>query len=230
MSKSRGNVANPDDIIRDYGTDTLRLYLMFLGPLEAMKPWNPKGIEGVHRFLRSIWREIVGEDGNLSPKIVAGPEADAETERLLHATIKKVTEDIEGLRYNTAISQMMIFRNQLQKASTISRDTVRALLQLLQPLAPHIASELWDRLGERVPIHIAQWPVADESKLVASTVKLVIQVNGKLRSDAMVAPNAAEADVLALAKADPKVAAHLEGKTLRKVIYVPGRILNLVVG
>ena len=230
MSKSRGNVANPDDIIRDYGTDTLRLYLMFLGPLEAMKPWNPKGIEGVHRFLRNIWREFIGEDGGLTAKIVDALEADAETERLLHATIKKVTEDIEGLRYNTAISQMMIFRNQLQKAATISRATVRALVQLLQPFAPHLASELWDRLGEKVPIHIAQWPVADESKLVSSTVKLVIQVNGKMRSDAMVAPAAAEADVLALARADPKVAAHLDGKTLRKVIYVPGRILNLVVG
>jgi leucyl-tRNA synthetase len=184
----------------------------------------------VHRFLRSIWREIVGEDGGLTAKIVTGPESDAETERLLHATIKKVTEDIEGLRYNTAISQMMIFRNQLQKAPTISRDTIRTLLQLLQPLAPHIASELWDRLGERVPIHIAQWPVADESKLVSATVKLVIQVNGKLRSDAMVAPDAAEAEVLALAKADPKITPYLEGKTLRKVIYVPGRILNLVVG
>ena len=230
MSKSRGNVANPDDIIRQYGTDTLRLYLMFLGPLEAMKPWNPKGIEGVHRFLRSIWREIVGEDGNPSAKVVDGAETDAETERMLHATIKKVTEDIEGLRYNTAISQMMIFRNQLQKAATVSRATVRTLVQLLQPFAPHIASELWDRLGERVPIHIAAWPVADESKLIASTVKLVIQVNGKLRSDAMVAPDAREADVIALAKADAKVAAHLEGRTLRKVIYVPGRILNLVVG
>ena len=230
MSKSRGNVANPDDIIREYGTDTLRLYLMFLGPLEAMKPWNPKGIEGVHRFLRSIWREIVGADGALSAKIVDGPERDPETERLLHATIKKVTEDIEGLRYNTAISQMMIFRNQLQKAETISRGTVRALLQLLQPFAPHIASELWDRLGERAPIHRAQWPTADESKLVASTVKLVIQVNGKLRSDAMVAPDASETDVVSLAKADPKVATHLEGKSVRKVIYVPGRILNLVVG
>jgi len=230
MSKSRGNVANPDDIIRDYGTDTLRLYLMFLGPLEAMKPWSPKNIEGVHRFLRGVWREVVGEDGNLHAKIVDGPEADAETERLLHATIKKVTEDIEGLRYNTAIPAMMVLRNHLQKTARVSRATIRAFLQLLQPFAPHLASELWDRLGEREPIHTAPWPVADESRLVASTVKLVIQVNGKMRSDAMVAPDAAEADVLAVAKADPKVAAHLDGKALRKVIYVPGRILNLVVG
>ena len=230
MSKSRGNVANPDDIIRDYGTDTLRLYLMFLGPLEAMKPWSPKNIEGVHRFLRGVWREVVGEDGNLNVKIVDSPEADGETERLLHATIKKVTEDIEGLRYNTAIPAMMVLRNHLQKADRVSRATIRAFLQILQPFAPHLASELWDRLGETTPIHTAAWPVADESKLVASTVKLVIQVNGKMRSDAMVAPDAAEADVLTLARADAKVAAHLDGKTLRKVIYVPGRILNLVVG
>lgn len=230
MSKSRGNVANPDDIIHQYGTDTLRLYLMFLGPLEAMKPWNPKGIEGVHRFLRSIWREVVAEDGGVSARIVDGPEPDANTERLLHATIKKVTDDIEGLRYNTAISQLMILRNQVQKAEKVSRATIRTLLQLLQPLAPHLASELWARLGEREPIHTAPWPVADPAKLVSDTVKLVIQVNGKVRADAMVAPNAPEAEVVALAQSLERVAAHTAGKTLRKIIYVPGRILNLVVG
>jgi len=230
MSKSRGNVANPDEIIRAYGTDTLRLYLMFLGPLEAMKPWNPKGIEGVHRFLRGVWREVVGEDGARHSKIIEGPEPDAETDRLLQATIRKVTDDIEGLRYNTAISQMMILRNHLQKTPQVARSTIRAFLQLLQPFAPHIASELWDRLGERTPIPIAAWPVADESKLVAATVKLIIQVNGKLRADMQLAPDAPEAEALAHARSDARVAPHLEGRTLRKVIYVPGRILNLVVG
>jgi leucyl-tRNA synthetase len=229
MSKSRGNVANPDDIVRDYGADTLRLYLMFLGPLEAMKPWSPRNIEGVHRFLRGVWREIVGEDGRLAPKIVDGPEPDAATDRLLHATIRKVTDDIEGLRYNTAVSQLMILRNQIQKAATVSRATLRALLQLLQPLAPHVASELWERLGEREPIHTAAWPVANPAKLVATRVKVVVQVCGKVRGDLLVAPDAPEAEVLNLARAEPRVAAHLAGKTLRKAVYVPGRILNLVV-
>ncbi|MGH8019012.1 MAG: class I tRNA ligase family protein, partial [Opitutaceae bacterium] len=230
MSKSRGNVANPDDLIRDYGTDTLRLYLMFLGPLEAMKPWNPKGIEGVHRFLRGIWREIVGEDGGVNPKIVHAPEAHPETDRLLHATIKKVTEDIEGLRYNTAISQMMIFRNHIQKVDTMSIGTARALVQLVAPFAPHMAEELWERLGGTPSVVFAPWPVFDPAKLLSKTVKLVIQINGRMRGDVMIAPDAPEAEALALARANEKLSTHLDGKALRKIIYVPGRILNLVVG
>ena len=230
MSKSRGNVANPDDIIAAYGTDTLRLYLMFLGPLEAMKPWSPKNIEGVHRFLRNLWREVVAEDGQLNPKIVDGPEPDAETEKLLHATIKKVGEDIEGLRYNTAIPQMMILRNQIQKADKVSRATIKAFVQILQPFAPHLAHELWARLGETSQLGTAPWPAYDESKLVTDTMKVVVQVNGKLRGELLLAKTASEADAKVSALAHPKVQEFTTGKTLRKVIFVPGRILNLVVG
>jgi len=255
MSKSRGNVVNPDDVIKDYGTDTLRLYLMFLGPLEAMKPWNPQGIEGVHRFLRSVWREVVGEDGRLNPKIVAGPEPDAETEKLLHATIKKVTEDIEGLRYNTSVSAMMILRNQIQKSATVARGTLQSFVQLLQPFAPHVAHELWARLHAPAadavaggvdpgsapasrrpapasipPLATAPWPVADESKLVSDTVKIVVQVNGKHRGEIIIAKTSGEAEARDTALALPKVQEFTAGKTIRKVVYVPGRILNLVVG
>ena len=230
MSKSRGNVANPDAIIADYGSDTLRLYLMFLGPLEAMKPWSPKNIEGVHRFLRNLWREVVAEDGQLNPKIVDGPEPDAETEKLLHATIKKVGEDIEGLRYNTAIPQMMILRNQIQKAEKVSRGTLKAFVQILQPFAPHLAHELWARLGETAPLGTAPWPSFDESKLVTDTMKVVVQVNGKLRGELILAKTATEAEAKDAALALPKVQEFTTGKTLRKVIFVPGRILNLVVG
>jgi leucyl-tRNA synthetase len=230
MSKSRGNVANPDDIIASYGTDTLRLYLMFLGPLEAMKPWSPKNIEGVHRFLRNTWREVIDENGAISAKIVDAPEADAETAKLLHATIKKVTEDIEGLRYNTAIPQMMILRNQLQKAATVSRETIKTFLQLLQPFAPHLAHELWARLGETAPLGTAPWPVADESKLVSDTMKVVVQVNGKLRGELILPKSADQAAAEKAALELPKVQEFIAGKQIRKVIFVPGRILNLVVG
>ena len=230
MSKSRGNVANPDAIIADYGSDTLRLYLMFLGPLEAMKPWSPNNIEGVHRFLRNLWREIIGEDGQVRTEIVDGAEPDAETEKLLHATIKKVGEDIEGLRYNTAIPQMMILRSQIQKADKVSRATIKAFVQILQPFAPHMAHELWERLGETQQLGTAPWPAYDESKLVTDTMKVVVQVNGKLRGELLLAKTATAAEARDAALALPKVQEFTTDKTIRKVIFVPGRILNLVVG
>jgi leucyl-tRNA synthetase len=228
MSKSRGNVVNPDSVIHEYGADTLRLYLMFLGPLEAMKPWNPRGIEGGFRFLHKAWRECVGEDGRPNPKISATAADPAELERLLHETIKKVGDDIEGMRFNTAISQMMIFVNALQKATTVNRRTVLALLQLLAPFAPHFAEELWERLGERPSILQAPWPSYDAGKLVVQQVKLVFQVNGRLRGDQLVPVGLTEAEAVAIAQQNPRVSPHLAGKTVKKVIFVPGRILNLV--
>ncbi|MBS0662307.1 MAG: leucine--tRNA ligase [Verrucomicrobia bacterium] len=231
MSKSRGNVVNPDAIIASHGTDTLRLYLMFLGPLEAMKPWNPNGIEGVHRFLQKVWRECLDREGAVNPKITADPAADsAELIRLLHETIKKVGEDIEGLRLNTAISQMMIFANALQKSPTVSRTTVLAFIQVLAPFAPHITEELWERLGQTGSILAAPWPQFDAAKLVADMVKLVFQVNGKHRGDQQVPVGLSEADAVKIAYENPKVAPFVAGKALKRVVYVPGRILNIVVG
>jgi leucyl-tRNA synthetase len=229
MSKSRGNVINPDTIIASHGADTLRLYLMFLGPLEAMKPWNPRGIEGVHRFLQKVWRECLGPDGAPNPKLTDGAGEPPELTRALHATIKKVGEDIAALRFNTAISQMMICANAMQKAPAIGRGTMRAFVQLLAPFAPHVAEELWARLGGTPPIHRTPWPAYDPARLETRTVKLVFQVNGKHRGDAEAPVGLSEAAALALAKAHPKVAPLLAGKTVTKVIYVPGRILNLVV-
>ncbi|MGA2445564.1 MAG: leucine--tRNA ligase [Opitutaceae bacterium] len=229
MSKSRGNVVNPDAVIHEYGTDALRLYLMFLGPLEAMKPWNPRGIEGVFRFLNKVWRECIGEDGQPHPKISATTTDAPELERLLHETIRKVGEDIEALRFNTAISQMMIFVNALQKTPTVSRRTMLTFLQLLAPFAPHLTEELWTRLGEKPSILHAPWPVYDAAKLVVEQVKLVFQVNGKFRGDQLVPVGLAETEAVALAHKHPRVMPHLAGKTVKKVIYVPGRILNLVV-
>lgn len=232
MSKSRGNVVNPDSIIQSHGTDTLRLYLMFLGPLEAMKPWNPRGIEGVHRFLQKVWRELIGPEGDVSTKVRAddpGDPASAELTRLLHETIRKVGDDIEGLRFNTAISQMMIFTNALQKAPIIPATVARQFLQLLAPFAPHVAEELWSRLGGTGSILRAAWPVHDPKLLEKSEVKLVFQINGKFRGDQLVPVGTNEADAVAAARSHPKVAPHLEGKALSRVIYVPGKILNLVV-
>ena len=232
MSKSRGNVVNPDSIIQSHGTDTLRLYLMFLGPLEAMKPWNPRGIEGVHRFLQKVWRELIGPEGDVSTKVRAddpGDPASAELTRLLHETIRKVGDDVEGLRFNTAISQMMIFTNALQKAPIIPATVARQFLQLLAPFAPHVAEELWSRLGGTGSILRAAWPVHDPKLLEKSEVKLVFQINGKFRGDQLVPVGTNEADAVAAARSHPKVAPHLEGKALSRVIYVPGKILNLVV-
>ncbi|HKB56099.1 MAG TPA: leucine--tRNA ligase [Lacunisphaera sp.] len=229
MSKSRGNVVNPDDIIRAYGADSLRLYLMFLGPLEAMKPWNPKGIEGVHRFLRKVWRECLNEEGAVNPRISANGRLTAETDKLLHETIRKVGDDIEGLHFNTAISQMMILANALQKEPALPRAAMQDVLRLLAPFAPHLAEELWARLGGTASIMTAGWPVFDPAKLVASTIKIVIQVNGKHRGDVTVGADIAEAELAQLASANPKVAPHIGAKPIKRTIYVRGRLINLLV-
>ncbi|MDI1337895.1 MAG: leucine--tRNA ligase [Lacunisphaera sp.] len=229
MSKSRGNVVNPDDIIRAYGTDSLRLYLMFLGPLEAMKPWNTKGIEGVHRFLKKIWRECLTEEGAVNPRIAASGTLTPETEKLLHETIKKVGDDIEGLRFNTAISQMMILMNAVQKEPAVPRAAMLDVLRLLAPFAPHVAEELWARLGETGSVMAAGWPVFAAEKLVASTITIVIQVNGKHRGEVSVDAGIGEAELVALALAQPKVLPHVIGKPVKRTIYIKGRIVNLLV-
>jgi leucyl-tRNA synthetase len=230
MSKSRGNTVNPDDIIATHGTDTLRLYLMFLGPLEAMKPWNPNGIEGVHRFLQKVWRECVGREGEVNPKIADDASVDsAELVKLLHETIKKVGEDIEALRFNTAISQLMICINAIQKAERVSRATLQQFLQILAPLSPHIAEELWARLGGTQSIQLAPWPAYDPAKLVTTEQKVVVQVNGKRRAELTVAVGTQQEAAMALALAHADSAPYLAGKTIKRVVFVPGKILNIVV-
>ncbi len=234
MSKSRGNVANPDDIIRSHGTDTLRLYLMFLGPLEAMKPWNPNGIEGVHRFLQKIWRECVERDtGAPHPKLSDAADATpADLAKLLHETIKKVGDDIEGLRYNTAVSAMMIFVNAWQKAERVARRDALAFLQLLAPFAPHFAEELWARLGGAAiapTAGSAAWPAYDPAKLVATEQKVIVQINGKKRAELLLPVGSSETAAVAAAQAHPEALPHLAGKDIKRIIYVSGKILNLVV-
>lgn len=229
MSKSRGNVISPDAIIREYGADALRLYEMFLGPLEAMKPWSTQGIEGVVRFLKRIWREYIDDSGNISSKIVDSDKESPDTERLLNETIKKVTEDIEALRFNTAISQMMIFLNHLAKVDTVTLKTARIFVQLLAPFAPHIGEELWARLGGQGSIVDVAWPKCDLEKLVQKEVILVVQVNGKMRGELGVSLEISKEDAIAFAKGHERVAPFLEGKEIVKEIYVPGKIVNFVV-
>lgn len=230
MSKSRGNVINPETIIDEYGADVLRVYQSFLGPVEASKPWSTKGIEGIARFLRKLWREMIGEDGTLSAKVTEGQE-NAETEKLLHETIKKVTEDYENLRLNTVVSQLMILLNQIGKTDIVTRATMQAFLQMLAPLAPHIAEELWSALGSGSgSVSLSGWPVFDASKLVSDEMKLMVQVNGKLRGELLLPKATSKEEIFSLAKSLERVQPFLADKTIRKEIYVPEKIVNLVVG
>ncbi|MEO0557584.1 MAG: leucine--tRNA ligase [Bacteroidota bacterium] len=229
MSKSRGNVVNPDDIVAEYGADSLRLYEMFMGPLEQVKPWNTRSVDGVHRFLARAYRLVLDEHtGELSGRLTdASPTADQL--RALHATIQKVTEDIEGLRFNTAISAMMELVNAAYKWGAVPRAIVEPFLLLLAPFAPHLAEELWSRLGHASSLATADWPEFDESHLAQDTVEIAVQVNGKLRGTVTVAADASKETMLAAAKEESNVARYLADGTLRKEIAVPGRLVNFVV-
>ena len=220
MSKSLGNVVNPDEVVDRYGADSLRLYEMFMGPLEQVKPWSMKGVEGVSRFLAKVWR--------LQGKISADAPASAELAKITHATIKKVGEDIEALRFNTAISAMMECVNAYTKADSISLDLFQDFLKILNPFAPHLSEELNSLLGQESLLSEQEWPQFDESLLVESEITIIVQVNGKLRAKLQVSADMSKEDLEALAKEDSKVQAQTEGKTIRKVIVVPGKLVNIV--
>jgi leucyl-tRNA synthetase len=238
MSKSRGNVIGPDAIIDEYGADTLRLYEMFMGPLEATKPWSMSGVEGVYRFLARVWRLAMAEDqeGNwqLSPAL-AETAPDARQNKVIHATIKKVTEDIESLSFNTAIAQMMIFVNEFTGAATRSLVALRTLLILLNPFAPHLSEELWELLGKKFAgfegtISQQAWPKWDPAFLMEDQVEIVIQINGKLRHKILARKDLPDAELEKLAVAPAKIQEALVGKQVRKVVVVPNKLVNLVVG
>ena len=229
MSKSRGNVINPDDIVKEYGADALRLYEMFMGPLTQVKPWSMKGVEGVFRFLSRVYRLVLDEEtGALSPRLSDGEPTKAQ-QRALHAAIKKVSGDIEGMEYNTAISAMMIFVNEAQAWEQLPRSMLSTFVQLLSPFAPHLAEELWSRLGHPDTLAYEPWPVWDEAVLREDEIEIPVQINGKVRGRIRVAAEAAEADVLAQALACPEAAPFLAGKEIKKKIWIPKRMVNLVV-
>jgi leucyl-tRNA synthetase len=229
MSKSRGNVVNPDDVIARYGADSMRLFEMFMGPLEEMKPWSTRGVEGVFRFLNRVWRLLMTEDTGLNPAIESVP-ATADFERVFHQTVKKVGEDIEGLRFNTAISQLMIFVNEAMKLEKLPRRELEQFLLLLAPFAPHIAEELWEQMGHERSLAYEPWPRYDAQKTLEDQVEIVLQVNGKVRGKLLIPQGADQANVEKLAREDANVQRHLEGKQVRRVIVVPNKIVNIVVG
>jgi leucyl-tRNA synthetase len=221
MSKARGNVVNPDDVVKSHGADSLRVYEMFMGPLEQVKPWQTSGIEGVRRFLDRVFNAVTGPIAD---------SIDDETLRLMHKTIKKVTEDIESLRFNTAISAMMIFVNHLGRLKEVPREAAEALTLVLSPFAPHLGEELWQRLGHGQSLAYEPWPSFDPALVKDDFVEIGVQVNGKLRGTVKVGVDAPEAAAKEAALAEEKVRSYVEGKTVRKFIYVPGKIINFIVG
>ncbi len=235
MSKRWGNVIDPDDVIDDYGADSFRCYEMFMGPLEQMKPWSMRGVEGVSRFLARVWRLVMTEnqagEWELS-SAVKDVEPNREQNKVLHATIKKVTADIESLSFNTAISQMMIFVNAFipqAESDTVPLSAMRTFLLLLNPFAPHLASELWEKLNSPGEITAQKWPNFDETILAQEDVEMVIQVNGKLRATIQMPVTVTEEEAKAAALAHPKIQSLVSGQTIRKVVFVPKRLVNLVV-
>jgi leucyl-tRNA synthetase len=240
MSKSRGNVVNPDAIVGDYGADTFRLYEMYLGPLEQQKPWNTRDIVGMSRFLSSVYRNFIGDDESLptepgeKPAVakasrvqnIAVPES---LDRMMHRTIKKVGEDIEALRFNTAIAELIKLNNELTGQSAVPRELAENFALLLAPFAPHLAEELWLKLGHHKSLTRRPWPGYDPAKLVESTVEIPVQVNGKLRDKITVSADAGDDEIFDKAAAADKVAPYLQGKEIKKKLYVPGRLVNFVV-
>ena len=220
MSKSRGNVVNPDDIVDRYGADTMRLYEMFIGDFEKAAPWNSDSIKGCKRFVERYW--------NLQEIVCDSDEYSADIEPLMHKTIKKVTEDIDNLKSNTAIAAMMTLLNKIYEKKSITKAELKTLTILLNPFAPHVTEEVWERMGFGGAVHEASWPEYDESKTVENTVEIVLQIMGKVRSRMTVAVDMPKDEVLALAKADEKIAAAIEGKTIKKEIYVPNKLVNIV--
>ena len=231
MSKARGNVVNPDSVVRDFGADSLRLYEMFMGPLEATKPWSTAGVSGVRGFLDRCWRLVVderAEDLTVAPQVVDTPPSDDEL-RELHRTIDKVTRDIRGLSFNTAIARMMEFVNFCTPLERRPRALLEPFVTLLAPFAPHLAEELWELLGRTAPVSLAAWPSVEERWLHDDTVEIPVQVQGKLRGRVVVPAGADAAAMEAAAMADPRIAEQLAGRKILKVVAVPGRLVNFVV-
>ena len=226
MSKSRGNVVNPDEMMDQFGADAVRLYEMFMGPLEAVKPWSTRGVEGVTRFLERVWRLIVSEEGKLSRNVVGTVPA-LEHQRLLHQTIKKVTEDIDALRFNTAISQMMVLTNELTKAEQRPRAILESFVLILAPFAPHLAEELWEVLGHQPSVSQQPWPTYDPRLTISDRLTIPIQVNGKLRAKLDVGLDATREQVEELARVH--IAEWLQGKDPKKIVYVEKKLMNFVV-
>jgi leucyl-tRNA synthetase len=224
MSKSRGNVVIPDDYLDRWGADTFRMYLMFLGPYQEGGDFRDEGIAGIRRFLEKVWTAI-GEAAS-----APGEPLPSKVRRKLHQTIRKVTDDIDGLRYNTAISALMEYLNTVRSEGGVTAEALHPLLTMLAPFAPHMAEECWERIGHTESIFDAAWPEYDEALAREDQIELVVQVNGRVRGRVAAPQDIAEDDARALALADERVTKHVAGREIRKVIFVPGRLINIVVG
>jgi leucyl-tRNA synthetase len=229
MSKSRGNVINPEDIIEEYGADSMRLYEMFMGPLNKSKPWSTKGLQGCYRFVNKLWSIIVDENGCLSPRICDNKTPSKETLFLHHQTIKKIGEDIENLHFNTAVSQLMIYCNHLQKCDSISKKLIEELVIVIGPFVPHLSEELWCMLGNDDSVTYQDWPHYDESKIQLDEVTIAVQVNGKLRANIEIAKDSTEKIVVDKALSLENVEKFTSEGSIVKTIYVSNRLLNFVV-
>ncbi|HFF1126027.1 TPA: leucine--tRNA ligase [Staphylococcus aureus] len=226
MSKSKGNVINPDDIVQSHGADTLRLYEMFMGPLDTAIAWSEKGLDGSRRFLDRVWRLMVNEDGTLSSKIVT--TNNKSLDKVYNQTVKKVTEDFETLGFNTAISQLMVFINECYKVDEVYKPYIEGFVKMLAPIAPHIGEELWSKLGHEESITYQPWPTYDEALLVDDEVEIVVQVNGKLRAKIKIAKDTSKEEMQEIALSNDNVKASIEGKDIMKVIAVPQKLVNIV--
>ncbi len=221
MSKSRGNVVNPDEVVEEFGADTMRLYEMFIGDFEKAAPWSTQGVKGCRRFAERVWK--------LQDMVVEGDQYRPNMETSMHRTIKKVSQDFESLKFNTGIAALMALLNQFYEQGSVVRAELKTYLQLLNPVAPHMTEEMWETLGFEGHIFQSVWPEYDEAKTVDQTIEIAVQINGKMRSAVQIAKDASQEEALAAAKQNEKIASILEGKTIRKEIYVPGRIINFVV-
>lgn len=223
MSKSKGNVINPDDIVKSHGADTLRLYEMFMGPLDAAIAWSENGLDGSRRFLDRIWRLLITEDGSISNKVVNNHSK--ALDKSYHQTVKKVTEDYNSLNFNTAISQLMVFINDCYKAEEIYKPYIEGFIKMLAPIAPHISEELWSRLGHDETITYQPWPSYDDALLVDDEIEIVVQVNGKVRAKINVSKDIAKEEMEQIALDNEHVKSEIEGKDIKKVIAVPKNLL-----
>ncbi|GAY72760.1 leucyl-tRNA synthetase [Lentilactobacillus kosonis] len=226
MSKSKGNVINPDEIVESFGADTLRVYEMFMGPLDASKPWSTEGIKGAHHWLDRVWRLMIDDNNHLRDRVTT--INDGSLAKVYNQTVKIVSDDFENMRFNVGISQMMVFINEAYKVDALPIEYLEGFVKLLAPVAPHIAEELWSLMGHNDTIAYSDWPTYDENELVEDTIQMVVQVNGKVRAHIEVANDEDQDKVKEVALADEKVKEFTDGKTVRKVIVVPNKIVNIV--
>ena len=228
MSKSRGNVINPDETVDMYGSDSLRIYEMFMGPLDKGKPWSTSGLQGCSRFIKKLWGILVDDEGDIS-KNITNIESDKETNQLLHQMIKKVSENLDKLHFNTCVSEFMIFTNHIQKLDEINRELIKTFIILINPFIPHIAQELWELIDENNELSYEPWPIYDNQLTQLDYIKIAVQINGKRRSEIGISSNDSESEVISKAKNDDKISAFIKGKNIIKEIYVHQKIVNFVI-